>query len=56
MGYEYLVFIGLMVLFVIMHLFMIIFVEPWFAVVTLISFGGLGIIYMLSRTLSPKED
>jgi len=54
MGYEFLVIIGMMVLFVLMHLFMIIFIEPWFAVVSLISFGGLGIIYMLARTL--KEN
>ena len=56
MGYEFLFIVGLGVLFVVMNLFMIIFVEPWFALVTLINVVGLGIIYVLSRKFSPFED
>jgi hypothetical protein len=56
MGYEFLFIVGLGVLFVLLNLFMIIFVEPWFALVTLTSVVGLGIIYVLGRKFSPFED
>jgi len=56
MGYEFLFIVGMMVLFVAMHLFMIIFVEPWFALVTLTTVVGLGIIYVLGRKFSPFND